>query len=255
MSVTQVDSRLLTVVVAVAEQEAYHPLTARQSRAVAMAASGEIRRVGRGCWDVTSSDGKRSYRVNGSSCNCPDGYECKHLFAVQYLQLYAACLIDRLCLDGTWDCRSESLRDLQQKYIALLDSAESYNPPPDDLLFSCRLEAIGDDSFAARRAGLGPTKIRDLRAERPWVAKIVGLCPKYEFSREFAEGSKDYRDANKRGSRGVWWYYQLPPGLYEIKELLTYERSRRFFASVDNLVMTEIDKPEVLRCLARNEQS
>lgn len=125
------------------------------------------------------------------------------------------------------------------------------------LLYSFRLEAIGDDAWRkrqdARRRGVQyrPSRVRDVVPHRPWVAAITGRCPQYGFVREFMTPTADYRDADKYGTHGVWLYYMLPTGLYEVKELISHYKERRYFARVHDLEMTEITREEVIEWLEK----
>lgn len=231
-------------------------LNRRKARGLAMASRFDSFGQSSRSWRVPSSDGKKEYFVRGENCNCPDQtVPCKHSVAVELVEEYARVLADRLIRNTQRQTPTiETILQREREYCDLLAACQSYAPPPAGLMLSFRLEAIGDDAFARARARLGNRMVlpkhRDFSAERPWVAQIVGLCPQYEFRREFHRPNRDYTDANKLGSRGVWWYYQLPDGLYEIKQLLSYRESRRFFARVENLKLVEIDKREVLECLA-----
>lgn len=82
----------------------------------------------------------------------------------------------------------------------------------------------------------------------PWVAQITGLCDKYGLKREFIRGQRDYTLANSVGSRGVFCYYPLDPGVYEVNERLTWKKVRRYFIKVENTQVIEITKEEAL-CL------
>lgn len=250
-------------------------LSSREERGLAIAVALQLRPSGkRRVWMVQSQRHDTEYRVCDGACSCPDERSCKHVFAVHCLSLHAECLSVRLCREDSWDGTIEDVLKMQQEYDQLLRSAVNYSPPADSLLFGFRLEAIGDDLLdsralrggamvgyvpeSIRMAGLGvalsrysrsaPSN-RHISAVRPWVARIGGLCPQYEFVRQFADGHKDYREANGTGSRGVWVYYELPPGLYEVQEP-QQRRHRRYFARVENLQMVEIEKSEVLACLA-----
>jgi transposase len=61
--------------------------TTREVRALAIAATTNLRRTGAG-WRVPSQTGTGSYLVNGEHCSCPDhetrGVECKHMLAVEF---------------------------------------------------------------------------------------------------------------------------------------------------------------------------
>lgn len=124
-----------------------------------------------------------------------------------------------------------------------------------------KLEIIGDNYLQRRKlieAGKAPRPhlkewIRILRYGRkqfrPWVARITGFHNKYGFTREFIVGMRDYSDANSIGSRGVYEYFALEPGLYEVNECVKLGLARRYFIRVENTEITEISRKEVLQCL------
>lgn len=122
-----------------------------------------------------------------------------------------------------------------------------------------RFELIGDDAFQylrQRRAGK-PTRELALYQEirllettqkkyRTWVARITGADERFGLKREFVRPQmKDYSDANSTGSRGVYAYYALSDGIYEINSRETWKRSRRYFVRVSNTEITEITREEV----------
>jgi hypothetical protein len=83
------------------------------------------------------------------------------------------------------------------------------------------------------------------RSRRPWVAEVVGKESNGQLRRIFLRGQKDYRDSNGTGSRGVILYFHLRPGkIYEVNQLLTWEKSRRYFCRVENGRLVEL----VRRC-------
>ena len=119
------------------------------------------------------------------------------------------------------------------------------------------LECIGDDECAAIKSieqivdtalapGLGRAFTGGYR-RRPWVAEIVGTDPRFGFKREFVCGFKDYNGSNSCGSRGVMAMYLLEEGaIYEVNELLSWKRSRRYFVCFDqNGVAEELTADEV----------
>lgn len=230
-------------------------LSRRELRGVELAANADWTRSRKGYWCIPSADGHTTYWADANRCDCPDdcAYGCKHSHAVRYLEMYASELARRLGRDDRWRGDMAELQTSESRYFGWLEAAEQYQPPRPGLLHSFGLEALGDDSFARVRHGLPPAKLRDMRASRPWVAQILGLCPTYEFRREFVAAKRDYRLANKSGSRGVWWYYHVPAGLYEVQELLSFEKSRRYFLAVDESATgcsaREIEKTEVVACL------
>jgi hypothetical protein len=123
-----------------------------------------------------------------------------------------------------------------------------------------KMEAIGD-GFAAYLRHYNKTNPprfgkRELDAIRfgrkemqPWIARIKGLHPKFEFDREFIESQRDYTGSSSTGNRGIWLYYALKPGIYEINQRYTWKRYERYFARViDDNTLERISKQEVLNC-------
>jgi len=120
-----------------------------------------------------------------------------------------------------------------------------------------KLEAIGDNHTSYLRHFLktNPPLFgkRELDAIRfgtkrhvPWIAKIIGVRPDGFLRREFVEGQRDYRDANSVGSRGIYIYYALQPGIYEINSPETWKRVDRYFLRViDDKAAERINKLEV----------
>ena len=120
------------------------------------------------------------------------------------------------------------------------------------MLAVLKLEAIGDHYFAycKYKKRINPKYERHVwqmtkRGMRPWVARITGFDDHYEFAREFVNGQKDWSQANGIGSRGVYIYYPLRPGIYEVNDRVSWQRSRRYFIQVDGLEITEITREEV----------
>lgn len=127
-----------------------------------------------------------------------------------------------------------------------------------------KMEAIGD-GFAAYLRHYNKTNPprfgkREIDAYRfgrkelqPWVARINGLHPKFEFECEFLKAQKDYLSASSTGNRGIWLYYALKPGIYEINQRYTWNRHERYFARVvDDNTMERMTKAEVIACF-KNE--
>lgn len=125
-----------------------------------------------------------------------------------------------------------------------------------------KLEIIGDNYLQHKRLvdqgkAKEPWKIRDIidlarygrKSLRPWVARLHGLDDKFGFAREFITGMRDYSLANSIGSRGVFEYFALSDGLYEVNESVKLGQSRRYFIRVEDAQITEINKEEVLECL------
>lgn len=126
-----------------------------------------------------------------------------------------------------------------------------------------KLEIIGDNYYSYKRTLATGEAQETPRMERyaemmgrdktrPWVAKIMGTDPKYEFRREFLRGQKDYSLANSVGSRGVYEYFALQDGIYEVHERFSWKGTRRYFICVQDTKITEISCDEVLEWLEKN---
>ncbi len=121
------------------------------------------------------------------------------------------------------------------------------------MLAVIRLEIIADNYYAGKKYATRETRIPDERyrellgpdKSRPWVARITGLDAQFGYKREFMRGQKDYSQANSVGSRGVYMYYPLSDGIYEVHERLSWKRTRRYFCQVSNSDITEISREEV----------
>lgn len=85
----------------------------------------------------------------------------------------------------------------------------------------------------------------------PWVARLAGLDARWGFQRQFIKAVYDYTYARgKRGGRGIYLYFAMPPGLYEVYYPTSWKHDRRYFARVDdNGDITEITRDEVMECL------
>jgi hypothetical protein len=124
-----------------------------------------------------------------------------------------------------------------------------------------RLEVIGENYRQAyRQADICRMPMRryvDIlrygrRGLRPWVARLIGLNEQFGFEREFLGGARDYRDADALGSRGIYEYYALADGLYEVNEIVRLGEAHRYFIRVANEAITEIDRKEAVRCLTND---
>jgi hypothetical protein len=120
------------------------------------------------------------------------------------------------------------------------------------------LEFIGEDRWAyvhsARTRGrdIPQYEAERLKSElvwrtKPWVARITGRSDRYDgLERAFMEGQIDYSQANSVGSRGVYLYFVVTPGVYEVYEHLSWKRSRRYFCQVtDDGSTCELTRAEV----------
>jgi hypothetical protein len=111
------------------------------------------------------------------------------------------------------------------------------------------LEFIGEhfDAYARAATRIAKKAGYDLghKSNRPWVARITGRCETYTYARSFLHGQIDYSRANSTGSRGVYLYFALKNGIYEVHAHLSWKRSRRYFIRVEEAKITEISTEEV----------
>ena len=90
---------------------------------------------------------------------------------------------------------------------------------------------------------------------RPWVARITGTDERYGLARQFQRALKDHNDSDAAGSRGVYAYYFVGPGIYEVKEQVSWQRWERYFLHVDQAgEKTVITKEDILAWL-KNDTS
>ena len=108
---------------------------------------------------------------------------------------------------------------------------------------SLTLEWIGaeEDSRLYSSALWGGPPIR-----KPWVAKVIGIHASGKLDRMFLAGSKDYKKANGKGSRGVSLSFILETNyLYEVRCHLSWRRSTQYFCAVTELGdIVELSKTE-----------
>lgn len=110
-----------------------------------------------------------------------------------------------------------------------------------------KLELIG---CWVRFRGMNFNSIIRTSKKKPWVAEIIGLCDQYGFKRTFLSAMGDYSEALSTKSRGVYFYYHLFPGkVYEIFEHCTWKRERRYFATVVNGKIVDIEKNDIYKWL------
>lgn len=121
-------------------------------------------------------------------------------------------------------------------------------------MYSLKLEWIGENihhkAKAFRMAGreFVPQRRIDV-PRRPWVARLLGRCRKHTFQREFVKGLKDFASSNSVGSRGVFLYFHLDDGLYEVHELVTWDRADRYYLRIINGRATRLRLMEAIQCL------
>lgn len=123
-----------------------------------------------------------------------------------------------------------------------------------------RLELIGDDYFYAKRHNTWSFDkilryMRRLGSDKSpsWTARITGIDDKSQPVREYLQGQRDYSEANSTGSRGIFVYYALPPGIYEVSDRYHWRKVRHYFCRVEGTEIIEISKDEVIECLKSAE--
>jgi hypothetical protein len=99
-----------------------------------------------------------------------------------------------------------------------------------------RLEEV-NEFFRCGRTKVHITKIRP----RPWVAKIKYCCKTDRIIREFIRPTMNYSRANTTGSRGIYRYYWLNTGVYEIYDIHSWKFADRYFCAVENGQLIRVD--------------
>lgn len=126
-------------------------------------------------------------------------------------------------------------------------------------MFSLKMEAFGDSYVHYRRrleeGVIYHPILRDVinairwggREMTPWVARLS--WGKQQPQRTFLNGQRDYMNADRWGNRGIFVYFYLPPGIYEINHPLALGKSRRYYAIVKDDDLIEITQVEALAWL------
>jgi len=88
-----------------------------------------------------------------------------------------------------------------------------------------------------------------------FCAEITGLHPKFKFERKFLKPNRDYSQANRIGSRGVFDYYNLEEGkIYDIKAPRTWKHTDRYYCRVMKESIVRMDESEVIECLKNRSE-
>jgi hypothetical protein len=112
--------------------------------------------------------------------------------------------------------------------------------PPDIRSIVICLESIGYNTIVTA----------DNKPNRAWIAEIVGIHPKWKFTRKFKRGKRDFTHASRNASRGVYFYYVLQPGtIYEISNPLSNKNTDRYFCRIENEEEVRMNEQEVLMWL------
>jgi hypothetical protein len=124
-----------------------------------------------------------------------------------------------------------------------------------------KLELIADDFFwhKSRNLWAFDRELRYMRRLGPdhtpsWAARLAGLQNDMPV-REYLSGVKDYTNANSTGSRGIFCYYPLRDGLYEINDRYHWNKVRHYYLLVCDGKMQEIGREEAIEWLNRSTKS
>lgn len=90
---------------------------------------------------------------------------------------------------------------------------------------------------------------------KPWVARITGVSCNGNLCREFIQGTRDYRNGTSSGFSGVKLFFVLHPGYYEVREIVSLSKERRYFVKSDGGSTFEVDREEVLQWASEQNQS
>lgn len=86
---------------------------------------------------------------------------------------------------------------------------------------------------------------------RPWLAKIVAVCDVYGFEREFLKPVPDYSHGQHHHTRGVYWYWFVDDGVYQLDKPISWKHRERVFLRACGGEVAEITKDEVMECLQK----
>ena len=86
----------------------------------------------------------------------------------------------------------------------------------------------------------------------PYCKQVIKLADDGFFVTIPMKFNRDYSQANSVGTRGVYDYYVLKPGrLYEIQEILSWKRMRRYYLFLhSNGDETTMTYEEAIECLS-----
>lgn len=113
--------------------------------------------------------------------------------------------------------------------------------------------AFGAEAIGWERDDLATTLMRSMSSGysepgRPWVAEITGLSERYRYAREFLPAKADFKDANSKGTRGVWFWWTLDAGrVYETWYRTSWNAcERRFITVTDDGEIKDLTETDVL---------
>lgn len=120
-----------------------------------------------------------------------------------------------------------------------------------------KLELIADDYFWHTKHNLWEwdrqfAYIRRLGVDKSpsWIAKIYP-----GWKREYIRGIRDYSTANATGSRGIFEYFPLTEGVYEVNNRYKLNKVRRYYIIVIGETISEINRTEAEKWLEQNTKN
>jgi|SRR5579884_2167758 len=157
----------------------------------------------------------------------------------------------------------EYARAAIRKYFSLEDEPnaelEGIPEPLEGPFAVLKLEFIAENYYAYKRQASVPDENTERYREflgrnqsRPWVKRLIRKEGQLEH--EFMYAQIDYSQANGTGSRGVYLYYWLPSGVYEVNERCSWTRTRRYFCRVEYGQLQEITQEEVEQWLSEKSK-
>lgn len=94
-------------------------------------------------------------------------------------------------------------------------------------------------------------EIEKIGGSKPWIARITGTDPKFGLARQFVDGVADYSRANRPKTRGVYFFFTLDDGVYEVKGGASWGSANdRKFIRVSGDSWEKIDMPAVMQHVA-----
>jgi hypothetical protein len=122
--------------------------------------------------------------------------------------------------------------------------------------------AFGAEAIGWQDADLATVLMRCMSSgysdpDRPWLAEITGPSDRYRYARTFLQAKTDYKDANSKGTRGIWFWWTLETGrIYETRYRTSWSRwEHRFIAVTDDGDVTDLTEEEVRAWLSKGSAS
>ena len=112
-----------------------------------------------------------------------------------------------------------------------------------------KLELVGDNIHWANKNGAMKRDFqkwlrqwRRLGSDKSftWVKQLLP-----DGKGKFIQGIRDYTHANRSGSQGIYAYYALSPGVYEINHRYKMNKVNHYFIEVTDDGFKEIEQQEI----------